>query len=143
MRKTLLALYCRRRDAGICAKRTVIIVDEVIRMSKAGVGDDEIIAFVQKSREPFDVTGDDVIAMTDEKVSRVVVKAVIDESASRMRSERSARDYDRGRRTVYVSPYVYDPFYYSYDPFWYRPRFYVSFGFGGGFRHHGRHFRRW
>ncbi len=127
--------------------RTVLMVDDVIRMSKAGVGDDEIIAFVQKSREPFDVTGDDVIAMTDAHVSRAVVKAVIDESSSRMRSERRVDDGDRTRtRTVYVSPYVspwYDPYSYAYDPFYYRPGLYLGFGHYGGF---GRGFRgghRW
>jgi hypothetical protein len=128
--------------------RTVVVVDDVIRMSKAGVGDDEIIAFVRKSAEPFDVTGDDVIAMTDAKVSRAVVKAVIDESSTRMRSERRD-DGDRTRtRTVYVAPY-YDPFSYSYDPFYYRPSLYLGFGFGrsyyyggGYYRGGGHHFRR-
>jgi len=130
------------------AVRTVMVVGEVIRMSKAGVADDEIIAYVKKSPEMFEINGDDVIAMNDAHVSPAVLKFVIDESAARMKDAR----FDDGRtgetRTVYVrpmvSPYDYDPFYYgSYDPFWYGPRGYFGFGFGfggglggGGFRGH-------
>ena len=137
------------------AIRTVMVVDEVIRMSKAGVADDEIIAYVKKAPDMFEVNGDDVIAMNDAHVSSAVMKFVIDESAARMKDAR--RDDGDGRRrsetrTVYVrpmvSPYYYDPYYYGYyDPFWYGPRTYFGFGigfggrFGGGFRggFHGHH----
>ena len=148
MKRLLLAfLLVLMATNAFAISRTVLVVDDVIKMSKAGVGDDEIIAFVRKSDEPFEVTGDDVIAMTDAKVSRPVVKAVIDESAARMRRDRSYRDDDRGRtRTVYVSPYsYYDPW---YDPFYYSPRLYLGLSFGsrfygggyyGGFRHWRRH----
>jgi hypothetical protein len=138
----LAALFLLVATNAFAIARTVLVVDDVIRMSKAGVGDDEIIAFVRKSDEPFDVTGDDVIAMTDAKVSRAVVKAVIDESSARMRKDRSRT------RTVYVSPY-YDPW---YDPFYDSPRLYLGLSFGprfygggywggyyGGFRHWRRH----
>ena len=136
--------------------RTVLVVSDVIRMSQAGVGDDEIIAFVRQSREPFDVSADDVIAMTDAQVSRTVIKAVVDEAAARRQEADRAdrRDSDR-RETVYVAPRVvygypsYGPFYSSwYDPYWYGwgPRVTFNFGFGGGFGgghrggfHRGRH----
>jgi hypothetical protein len=137
------------------AVRTVIVVDEVIRMSKAGVADDNIIAYVKNTPNAYEVNGDDVIAMNDAHVSSAVIKYVIDESSARMKE---ARSDDRSRRTtrtetVYVRPsyvtaypYYYDPFYYGYDPFWYGPRVYLGFGrgfggFGGGFRggHFGRH----
>lgn len=127
-----------------------MVVDDVIRMSKAGVADENIIAFVKKTAEPFDVGSDDVIAMNDARVSADVIKAVIDESAARMKEERSVADRETRdrtgdrRTTVYVTPGYspwYDPFYYgSYDPFWYRPRVFVGFTFGrfhgGRFRHH-------
>ena len=126
--------------------RTVLVVDEVIRMSKAGVGDDEIIAYVKKTAEPYDISGDDVIAMTDAHVSKAVIKVVIDESSTRMKSERR----ETTTRVSVYAPY-YDPWYspYYYDPFWYGPRAYVGFGFGfsprfgGGFRggHRGGHRR--
>jgi hypothetical protein len=133
-----------RTDRG---RRTVIVVDDVIRMAQAGVGDDAIIAYVRNTREPFDVSADDLIAMSNARVSERVMKAVEDEAAAR-------KDYDRRetretRSTVYVSPYYYSPYYSPYyypyyDPFWYGPR--VSFGFGFGFgprfggggRFHGR-----
>lgn len=123
------------------AVRTVMVVDEVIRMSKTGVPDDEIITYVKKTPDPFAINGDDVIAMNDAHVSSAVMKFVIDESAARMKSARSDDGRTRETRTVYVRPmvslYDYDPFYYGYyDPFWYGPRAYFGFGvgFGGGFR---------
>ena len=140
------------------AGRTVMVVDDVIKMAHAGVGDEEIIAFVQKSREPFDVNADDVIAMTDAHVSRAVIRAVVDESAALRGNDRANdRANDRQdnsnvrRQTVYVAPapyyspytsYYYDPYYYGYyDPFWYGPRVSLSFGFGHFFGGHFRHGR--
>ncbi len=107
------------------------IVDDVIRMTAAGVSDDAILSFVQSSRDRFNVTADDVIAMTDAKVSKSVIKAVVDESTVRGGREVAAAPQTR----LYVSPYpyYYDPYYY-YDPFWYGPRVYMNFGFGGIYR---------
>ena len=126
--------------------RTVLVVDDVIKMAKAGVGDDEIIAFVKKTAEPFEVSGDDVIAMNDAHVSSAVIKVVIDESAARMKDAR--RETRERVVTRTYGPY-YDPFYYGYgwgyyDPFWYGPRVSIGIGFGprfgfgfrGRFRHH-------
>ncbi|HEX3579393.1 MAG TPA: hypothetical protein VHY33_12585 [Thermoanaerobaculia bacterium] len=127
-------------------------VDEVIRMTRAGVAEDTILDYIEKTDARIVVTGDDVIAMTDAHVSKSVIKAVVDAADSR-RNDRNNGDYrDRGYvapRVVVASPYYYDPYYY-YDPFWYRPSFSLSFGFGGfgyrggyygyrggGFRGHG------
>jgi len=128
-------------------------VDEVIRMTRAGVAEDTILDYLEKTDARIIVTGDDVIAMTDAHVSKAVIKAVVDAADSR-RNDRSYRDRSYvAPRVVVTSPYYYDPYYY-YDPFWYRPSFSLSFGFGGyryggyrgghfggGFRggHHGRH----
>ncbi|MGA8810840.1 MAG: hypothetical protein WB973_23450 [Thermoanaerobaculia bacterium] len=116
-------------------------IDEVIRMTRAGVAEDTILDYLEKTDARIVVTGDDVIAMTDAHVSKVVIKAVVDAADSR-RNSRNNGDYrDRGYvapRVVVASPYYYDPYYY-YDPFWYRPSFSLSLGFGGfGFR--GGHF---
>jgi hypothetical protein len=144
------------------------IVDDVVRMQKAGVGEDEIIQFVHKSNSHFDVSADDMIALADAHVSRNVIKAVLDEAdarGERRDDRRDDRGYSRGRDTVYVAPYVaggypyYAPYGYApygyYDPWYYDPWFYgprVSFGFGFGFgRFGGRpffggrgfHHRRW
>jgi len=134
-------------DADPHRRSTASIVDEVIRMSQAGVAEDDIVAYVHKTHDRFDVSADDLIAMTDAKVSKAVIHAVVDEADVRN------GDGDRHVRTVvqpalYVgSPWFYDPFYY-YDPFWYQPRLSLSFGFGryygGGHRFygHGGHHRR-
>ncbi len=113
----------------------MIIIDDVIRMSQAGVSDDAIISYVRNTREPFDVSADDVIAMTDAHVSREVVKAVVDEAAART-DRRRYEDRGTVRETVYVAPpYYYDPFFYPYyyDPFFYGPRVFLGFSFGPRF----------
>jgi hypothetical protein len=119
-------------------------VDEVIRMTRAGVAEDTILDYLEKTDARIVVTGDDVIAMTDAHVSKAVIKAVVDAADSR-RNDRNNRDYrDRGYvapRVVIAAPYYYNPYYY-YDPFWYRPSFSLNFGFGGfGYRgYRGGHF---
>jgi hypothetical protein len=135
------------------AVRTVMVVDEVVRMSKAGVADGDIIAYVKKAPNAFEINGDDVIAMNDAHVSSTVMKFVIDESAERMKEDRrdDGRSSARQTSTVYVrpmvSPYYYDPYYYGYySPYWYGPSAYFGFGgigfggrFGGGGFRGGRH----
>jgi hypothetical protein len=130
--------------------RTASVIDDVIRMSQAGVADEAIVSFVVHSRQRFDVSADDVIALTNAKVSKEVIKALVDEAADR-KDRKEVRSERTERETVYVRPGYYsgwyDPFYspfYSpfYDPFWYGPR--VSLGFGFGYGHHfggGRGFR--
>lgn len=122
-------------------------VDEVIRMTRAGVAEDTILDYLEKTDARVIVTGDDVIAMTDAHVSKAVIKAVVDAADSR-RNDRSYRD--RGYvspRVVVAAPYYYNPYPYYYDPFWYRPSFSLSFGFGGfgygGYRggHYGGGYR--
>jgi hypothetical protein len=122
--------------------RRPVIIDEVIRMSQAGVGDDAIISYVRKYRDRFDVNADDVIALTDAHVSKDVVKEVVDEAASRKLDRRDSAPTTRFYTGVYVNPWYYPSYGYYYDPFFYGPR--ISFGFGFG--HFGRfggggHFR--
>ena len=113
------------------------LVDDIVRMSRAGVAEDSIVAFVQNTRGPIDLTADDLIVMTDAGLPKTLIKAVVDESAAR-----NGQRYDR-RETGYApSVQVYAPYYpyyapYYYDPFFYGPRFSVGFGFGPrfGFRH--------
>jgi hypothetical protein len=122
------------------------VVDEVIRMARAGVAEDAILEYVDKTDARIVVTGDDVIAMTEANVPKAVIKAVVD--AADARRNRRDLSYDRGYSAprVVVSPSFYDPYYY-YDPFWYRPSLYLNFGFGGyggygGFRGGSRGGRR-
>jgi hypothetical protein len=119
-------------------------VDEVIRMTRAGVAEDTILDYIERTDARIVVTGDDVIAMNDAHVSKSVIKAVVDAADSR-HANRDYRDRsDVSTRVVVASPYYYDPYYY-YDPFWYRPSISLGFGFGGfGFRggFRGGHGRR-
>ena len=118
------------------------LIDDVIRMTHAGVDEDTILRFVEKSDGKVDVSADDLIAMTDAKVSRKVIKAVLDEADERDGTPRSERRVVATPRYSYYYPayyygprYYYDPYYY-YDPFWYGPRFSFSVGFG---RYYGGH----
>jgi uncharacterized MnhB-related membrane protein len=121
------------------------VVDEVIRMAKAGVAEDAVLEYIDKTDARIVVTGDDVIAMTEANVPKAVIKAVVDAAAAR-RDRRDYRDRSYVSPRVVIAPSYYDPYYY-YDPFWYRPSVYLNFGGfygfhgGGGFRggHHGRH----
>ena len=124
------------------------IVQDVIRMAKSGVDDDTIIEFVEKYDGRFDVSADDLIAMTEAKVSKDVVKAVVSEADSRNEEADKADGRDAERTyvrpsTVYYPYYVpryYSPYSY-YDPFWYGPR--LSIGFGFGYRgYYGGHYGR-
>ena len=122
------------------------VVDEVIRMTRAGVAEDAILEYVDKTDIRISVTGDDVIAMTEANVPKAVVKAVVDAAGARRDGNYRNRSYSYSSPRVVVSPSFYDPYYYNYyDPFWYRPSFYLGFGFGGyyggGFRggHYGGH----
>src|SRR5688572_26149580 len=98
---------------------TATVVEEVIRLTGNGATDDLIIAYMEKSPEAFDVTGDDVVAMNEARVSPAVIRAVIDESAARKtvmwRGESGSSDPDtrviRETQTVLVAaadpePYV-------------------------------------
>jgi len=116
------------------ARQRLSVVDEVIRMAQAGVGDDAIISYVRSVREPFAVTSDDLIALTNARVSNRVIREMQNDSQDRRYTTRS---------TVLVSPYAYPyygyPYPYGYySPYWYGPR--LSFGIFigprfGGFRH--------
>lgn len=114
-------------------------VDEVIRMTKAGVAEDAILEYIDKTDARIVVTGDDVIAMTEANVSKAVIKAVVDAAAAR-RDRRDYRDRSYSGPRVVIAPSFYDPYYY-YDPFWYRPSLSLNFGFGGYYGFRGGHFR--
>jgi len=121
------------------------LVDDVIRMTRAGVDEETIVRFVEKSDGKIDVSADDLIAMTDAKVSRKVIKAVLDEADQRdgtPRTERRTVVVSPGYYPAYYGPRYYDPFYY-YDPFWYGPRFSFSVGFGRYYGGHRFGHRRW
>jgi hypothetical protein len=111
------------------------IADDVIKMFKSGVTEESIIDFVHKTDGQIDVTADDMIALSEARVPRTIIKAILDESDSR-NGRGEVHDVRTEKETVVVQPrYVagyYSPWYY--DPFWYGygyPRY--SFGFGIGY----------
>jgi len=124
------------------ARRGTNIVDDVVRMQKAGIAEDEIIAFVHKGESRLDVNADDMIALHDAGVSRAVIKAILDESDARgerrdgYRRDDGDTDYGYAPRVYAYGgyPYYYSPYYY--DPFWYGPRVSLGFNFGFG-RYYG------
>ncbi len=109
------------------------LVDDVIRMYKSGVPEESIIQFVQKANGRFDVTADDLIALSDAKVPRTIIKAVLDEADVRNGRENVHDSRPAPRTTVVVSPGYYGYGYYGYGPYWYDPWFYDPFFYGGRF----------
>jgi hypothetical protein len=121
------------RAANPQTARRPIIIDDVIRMSQAGVADDAIIAYIRKYRDRFDVNADDVIALTDAHVSKDVVKFLVDEAAAQKNDRYRDREPVRYYGGVYVDPWYYPGYYY--DPFFYGPRIEFGFRFGPRFGH--------
>src|SRR2546428_14196682 len=78
----LFALDDPARTDRTDRNRRIVIVDDVIRMSQAGVSDDALISYVAKSREPFDVGAGDIIVLTHAHVSEDGIKAVGGEVAA-------------------------------------------------------------
>ncbi len=114
------------------------VIDDVIRMSKAGVNDEAIIRFLRESRDEYVVDADIIIELTDAGVSKDVLNAVMDQAYRRGEDDRGRNR--RGSTTVYVRP-SWNPWFYPYgwyDPYWYGPRVSIGYGWGGwgGGRHH-------
>ena len=116
------------------------VIDDVVKMSQAGVSDESIIRFIGQSRDRYVVNADTIIALNDAHVSKAVINALMDGAYDRG----DRRDGDRVvQERVYVRPYpyyyggYYDP--YWYDPFWYAPRVSIGFGFGFGRYYGGYH----
>ena len=117
------------------------VAEDVIRLWQAKVGDDAIIAFVQGKRGEFAINADDIIAMSQARVSKAVIKAVIDEAAV----PREAEPIE-----ALAAPPLRYPYSYSY-PYTYGPTLHGFFGFGrtyGLYGHYGRyggfgHHRGW
>ncbi len=61
-------------------------VDEVLKLTKAGVGEDVIVAYVKGSRSYFSLTANDILHLKDEGVSSAVVTAMLNHDHT-LRSE--------------------------------------------------------
>lgn len=112
------------------------IIDDVMRMTRASVDDETIIAFVQGEQRAFEVTADDMIAMTNAHVAKKVVQALLDRSAALKqppaRTGEPARSEGAAQDQAHEAPPPAPPVVvavppppvpdYLADPFWYLPR---------------------
>ena len=125
------------------------LIDDVIRMSRSGVGDEVIIEFVQASRERLAVTAGDIIAMKNAGVSQQVISTVIakadatgeaakvaatsaqppEQTAAPRETTEPAAKPDEGACLTFDPPIsLVFPFYGPWfppklwDPYWYMPR---------------------
>jgi len=120
------------------------VIDDVVRMSQAGVSDESIIRFIHQSRDGYVVNADTIIALNDAHVSKAVINALMDGAYDRGDHRDGGDRVVQERVVVQPAPYYgyygfYDP--YWYDPFWYAPRLSIGFGFGGHFGgYRGGHF---
>jgi len=55
---------------------------DVLRMAAAGVGPDVLLAYVRGSKAPFDLSADDIIALTRAKVEPRVIQAMLERDAA-------------------------------------------------------------
>ncbi|HUW39951.1 MAG TPA: YXWGXW repeat-containing protein [Rectinemataceae bacterium] len=55
---------------------------DVLRMAAAGVGPDVLLAYVRGSKAPFDLSADDIIALTRAKVEPQVIQAMLERDAA-------------------------------------------------------------
>ncbi len=137
------------------------LVDDVIRMSKAGVGDEAILAFLQATHERPEITADDLIAMSEAGVSKAVIQAMmssvpppteangpsVESPANQAEAPPDAPPYPIDPEPVGIGCWVFDPPVYvgpySYpasplwDPFWYQPRLDTRSGAPAGRGHDG------
>jgi len=137
------------------------LFNDVVEMTRAGLSDATIVAYVKarRSRLDSDVNADDLIRLRQAGVSEAVVGTIagitgLDRGPSGPDSEAT---YDAGEETAvpvepsyeedeaYSYPYGY-PYWYAYGyPYWYGygPHFSTTFFFGGrsfhgrGFGHRG------
>jgi len=139
---------------------------EVLRLERARVGDDTIIAYVRNSGQNYNLSADQIIALKRQGVSEAVINAMLSQpkagaalapspapaSASVNAAAAAPTSADQVPAPTTPAPVVtyvqppatyYDPYYYyPYGPYygygWY-PGVALSFGWGwhGGWHNHG------
>ncbi len=75
---TLVAQSNTKAPAASSASAGSLSVDDVIKLSKAGVDDDVIIQKIKKQGQPFDLTTDQLIQLKSASVSNRVMQVMID-----------------------------------------------------------------
>jgi hypothetical protein len=138
---------------------------EVLKLVRAGVTDEVVMAFIKSSQTGFNLTADEIIALHNEGVADELInemlarkkqapRVIIAAPQSAPRSQQTVVQqsapivtYVQQPQTVYVpapSTYVYrapvythyDPYPYYYRSHWSFPRVSFNFGFGHHWGHH-------
>jgi hypothetical protein len=88
-------------------------VDDVIALSRAGVGDNVIIHQMKATHSTFRLSNNDILDLKKAGVSDDVINAMI-----------ARPQYQGFTRGYYYYPWYYDPNYFSFSYWYYRP-FYI------------------
>ena len=159
-RLSLLAMLALVVSATFGAFASDVIVDDAIKLAKAKVGDDVMMAWADAQRPSNPINADAVIELKNASVPDRVISALVHNSAQAAVAQQAAPAvqsapeaqpmynasyasaspeprYTYSEPVSYVSSpsYVYSgysPYYYGGYPYYsgYYPRSYVSFGFG-------------
>src|ERR1017187_672768 len=85
----------------------MMTVDDVIRLSKAGLSDDVIIQQIKKKGQHFDLSTDQLVQLKSASVSERVIQVMIDptrDTAPSPALKQSAPSLAPGRQTVQIKP---------------------------------------
>lgn len=129
---------------------------EVLKLARAKIDDDTIVAFIKSSKTGYSLTANEVVYLREQKVSERVVTAMLDQRppvsqtwAAYTASQKA--DAQSCTTTTYAQPAptstypapaygYYDSYRYRCGDFWrsFLPAISLSFGFGHG--HHGGYY---
>jgi hypothetical protein len=68
--------------SGQAASLSSPATSDVLKLAKAGVGDDVLLSFVQNEKAPFRLSTDDILALKEAKVGGEVIKAMLNHDAA-------------------------------------------------------------
>ena len=78
----ILAQFAPAQNSPDSASATVSLspaATEVVKLAQSGIGDDDVLAYVQSSRSPFNLGSDDIIYLRDIGISSPVVAAMVNQ----------------------------------------------------------------
>lgn len=121
------------------------LLDDVVQMTRAGLSDATIVAYVKarRARLDSDLSADDLIRLQQAGVSETVVRYIAGVAAieAPVANRDEKMTYDSGEGTAYpVEPSYVEDYGYPYGyPYWYyySPYYSTSFFFGGRPFFHG------
>ena len=109
-------------------------VAQILQLTRAGIGDDTIIAYVRKSGKSYNLDAKQIIYLRQQGISEKVINFMLNQPKVVSSPEQSAPQPDS---SYYSSAYYGQPYYYPYyGGYPYYAGLYpgvFSFGFRGGF----------